>query len=74
MSSLWQSCPANFSGAGMKLRPEGVIDATVRLNYDGRTLRPSVRINCQNVSFAHKEFPFRLRARQRHAWNSWTTD
>ena len=52
--------PSELQQRWYELRPEGVIDASVRLHCDGRTWQPRVRIKCQNVSFAHKDFPFRL--------------
>lgn len=49
LQELWQ-----------KIQPDGVIDAGIQLHCDGRAWRPLVRINCQNVSFTHTAFPYRL--------------
>ena len=43
-----------------ELRPEGLVNASIKLRYDGRAWQPQVRIECRNVSFAHREFPYRL--------------
>ena len=43
-----------------KYSPAGQIDADVRLDYDGRSWRPQVLVNCLNVSFAHYKFPYRF--------------
>ena len=49
LQELWQ-----------KIQPDGVIDAAIQLHCDGRAWQPQVRINCQNVSFTHAAFPYRL--------------
>ena len=43
-----------------KIQPEGLIDAVIHLRYDGRAWQPQVSIECQNVAFTHREFPYRL--------------
>ena len=52
--------PHKFQEAWHKLRPEGVIDASVTLRYDGHDWQPQVRIACRDVSFAPHKFPYRL--------------
>ena len=52
--------PGSLQEEWQKLQPEGMIDASVKLRYDGRAWQPQVRIECQDVSFAHQEFPYRL--------------
>ena len=52
--------PGKLQEEWQKLRPEGLIDANIKLRYDGRAWQPQVRIQCQNVSFAHHKFPYRL--------------
>ncbi len=52
--------PGKLQSEWQNLRPEGTIDASVKLRYDGRVWQPQVRIQCQNVSFAHHKFPYRL--------------
>ena len=52
--------PGKLQEEWQKLRPEGLIDASIQLRYDGRAWQPQVRIKCQNVSFAHYKFPYRL--------------
>ena len=52
--------PAKLQEEWRKIRPEGLIDANIKLRYDGRGWQPQVRIQCQDVSFAHHEFPYRL--------------
>jgi hypothetical protein len=57
---LLDALPAGLQEEWHKFRPEGQVDAEVRLAYDGRTWSPEVRVACQNVSFAHDKFPYRL--------------
>ena len=52
--------PGKLQEEWQKIRPEGLIDANIKLRYDGRAWQPQVRIQCQNVSFTHREFPYRL--------------
>ena len=52
--------PARLQEEWRNLRPEGLVNASIKLRYDGRAWQPQVRIECQNVSFAHREFPYRL--------------
>ena len=52
--------PARLQEEWRELRPEGLIDANIRLRHDGRAWQPQVRIQCQDVSFVHHEFPYRL--------------
>ena len=57
---LRASLPDKLREEWQKLLPEGLIDASIRLRYDGRGWTPQVRIQCRNVSFAHHKFPYRL--------------
>jgi hypothetical protein len=57
---LLAALPGKLQEEWQKLRPEGLVDASVRLRYDGRDWQPELRIQCQNVSFAHFKFPYRL--------------
>ena len=52
--------PPKFQKAWQRLWPEGVVDASIRLRYDGRDWQPRVRIKCRDVSFAHEKFRYRL--------------
>ena len=57
---LFTILPAKLQEFWQKIRPDGVIDAGIQLHCDGRAWQPRVRINCQNVSFTHAAFPYRL--------------
>jgi hypothetical protein len=57
---LLASLPGNLQAEWQKLRPEGLIDAKVKLRYDGRTWEPELSIECRGVSFTHYKFPYRL--------------
>ncbi len=57
---LRASLPVKLQEEWQKLHPDGTVDASIRLRYDGRDWTPQVRIQCQNVSFAHHKFPYRL--------------
>jgi hypothetical protein len=52
--------PERLQEQWLKFRPEGQVDADVRLAYDGRNWKPEVRVRCVNVSFTHHKFPYRL--------------
>ena len=52
--------PERLQDQWRKFRPEGRVDAEVRLAYDGRNWNPEVRVRCLNVSFTHHKFPYRL--------------
>ena len=52
--------PGNFQEDWQDLQPEGLVDVNIRLGYDGRAWQPQVRMQCRNVSFAHREFLYRL--------------
>ncbi len=40
--------------------PAGLIDADVKLRFDGKTWHPELAVRCLNVSFMHRKFPYRL--------------
>jgi len=41
-------------------RPSGLVDADVKLVFDGRAWHPDISARCLNVSFLHQKFPYRL--------------
>jgi hypothetical protein len=57
---LKATLPGNLQVEWKKLQPEGLIDAKVKLRYDGRAWQPEVSIQCQGISFTHHKFPYRL--------------
>ena len=59
-SRLLDVLPERLQDQWRKFRPEGQVDADVRLAYDGRNWNPEVRVRCLNVSFTHHKFPYRL--------------
>jgi len=52
--------PGKLQEEWQKLRPEGLVDAKIKLRFDGLAWQPQVRVECKNVSFAHHKFPYRL--------------
>ena len=52
--------PAILQDHWQKYRPRGLIDADVKLSFDGKHWRPDVSVRCLNVSFTHHKFPYRL--------------
>ncbi len=52
--------PGKMQEEWQKLRPEGIIDASVKLRFDGRAWQPQVHVRCINVSFSHYKFPYRM--------------
>ena len=57
---LYGKLPAKLQEYWHKILPEGVIDASIQLHCDDRGFQPRARINCQNVSFWHEAFKYRL--------------
>ncbi len=59
--SLFDVLPPLLQEQWKKYWPAGVVDADARLSYDGRAWRPEqVAVRCQNVSFEHYKFPYRV--------------
>jgi hypothetical protein len=52
--------PSKLQEKWLNLRPEGLVDAVIKLRFEGRQWQPYVRLQCHNVSFAHCLFPYRL--------------
>ena len=52
--------PETLQEQWLKYRPDGQIDADVKLVYDGQRWRPQLTVHCLNVSFTHHKFPYRL--------------
>ena len=52
--------PGKLQEHWRELKPEGLVNAHAQLHYDGRAWQPRVRVECQNVSFAHAMFPYQL--------------
>ncbi len=42
------------------LRPSGLIDAGLTLQWDGHAWQPECSVRCVDVSFTHEQFPYRL--------------
>jgi hypothetical protein len=52
--------PQSLQEQWHKYRPAGLIDADVRVSFDGQTWQPDLTVRCLNVSFTHYKFPYRL--------------
>jgi hypothetical protein len=53
--------PGDLQEEWRKAKPEGQVDARIKLHYDGRAWQPQVRIDCRRqVAFTYGDFPFRL--------------
>jgi len=52
--------PPQWQEHWYKYRPEGVLDAEVKLAFDGRVWRSEASVRCENLSFTHYKFPYRL--------------
>lgn len=59
-SQLVAVLPDMFTRLWSKYLPAGCVDVDVRLTCDGRTIQPDVLVQCQNVSFTYRDFPYRL--------------
>jgi hypothetical protein len=59
-SRLLDVLPERLQEQWHKFRPEGQVDAEMRLDYDGRNWNPEVLLRCVYVSFTHHKFPYRL--------------
>lgn len=57
---LVNSLPAKLRVHWNKFLPIGTVDADVKLNFDGTTWNPELRVACHDVSFTYHKFPYRL--------------
>lgn len=54
------SLPTQWSDLWSKLSPEGLVNAEITLDFDGREARHHAVVTCQDVAFAYHRFPYRL--------------
>jgi hypothetical protein len=59
-SQLGDALPGFLQDQWYKYRPEGQIDADVKLSYDGHDWKPEMTLRLLTVSFTHHKFPYRL--------------
>jgi hypothetical protein len=52
--------PEKLQDQWQKYRPNGEINADMKLEFDGKTWRPEISAKCLNVSFTHYKFPYRV--------------
>jgi hypothetical protein len=52
--------PTDFQAIWRKYFPAGMIDADVRLDFDGARMSPEFLVQCRDVSFEYYKFPYRL--------------
>jgi len=57
---LLAALPESLQEQWHKYRPMGLVDADVKLSYDGQDWHPDLAVRCLNVSFTHYKFPYRL--------------
>lgn len=57
---LVAALPAWLRDRWYDCRPSGLIDADVKLDFDGTTWRPDITVQCLNVSATHYWFPYRV--------------
>lgn len=57
---LFASLPKNWQEYWNRLRLEGVIDANLHLEFDGKTWKPTANIQCRDVSLTPWLFPYPL--------------
>lgn len=59
-SRMLSALPPVFSDLWAKYLPAGVVHLDLRLVSDGRNYQPEVTLQCLNVSFTYRQFPYRL--------------
>jgi hypothetical protein len=52
--------PETLQDQWQKYRPEGRINADVKLHFDGQAWHPDLSVQCLDVSLTHYKFPYRL--------------
>ncbi len=52
--------PEQYRGTWRKFFPAGRVDVQLRLAFDGQQWDPTVRIECNDLSFVYHRFPYRL--------------
>ena len=52
--------PAAMRDCWYEYLPEGEVDAEARLEFDGRVWHPEATVQCTNISFGCRKFPYRL--------------
>ncbi len=57
---LSDSLPAELRSAWQNYWPSGVVNADLRMSFDGSRWTPDLSVECLDVSFAHYKFPYRL--------------
>lgn len=58
--NLHNVLPAHWQSEWRKFLPAGKVDAALKLEFDGKTLRPDLVVKCRDVSFTYHRFPYRL--------------
>ena len=59
-TNVAQAFPPAWREIWTKFLPAGVVDARIQLEFDGKTWRPKLKLQCLNVSFTYHKFPYRL--------------
>ncbi|MBX7166753.1 MAG: DUF3971 domain-containing protein [Pirellulales bacterium] len=57
---LQQSLAGEWHDSWNKFLPAGVVDADVKLAFDGQVWQPEARVHCRDVAFTYYKFPYRL--------------
>lgn len=52
--------PERFKDLWYKYLPAGLIDVDARAAFDGQKWTPEAVVQCENVSFSHHKFPYRV--------------
>ncbi len=52
--------PKSLQDQWLKYRPSGEVNAHLEVNYDGKTWKPNLALDCLNVAFIAQQFPYRL--------------
>jgi len=57
---LCSALPPAWQAEWQKYLPAGLIDADLKMNFDGTTWSPELVVRCRDVSFSYYLFPYRL--------------
>ncbi len=57
---LSRALPPSFRSEWWKFLPDGKVNTTLKLRFDGQRYFPEATVDCLGVSFYYHEFPYRL--------------
>lgn len=69
-ADLWSALPSAWQAEWRKYLPAGLIDADLKMKFDGAAWNPELAVRCRDVSLSYYLFPYRLE----HCQGTFTLD